>query len=76
MADDPLNNPFTGLNLFPDNSYKTPALPTDTSAASNASTVNAGLLDFIRQEIAFQAAQQPLPADPRLTTSTAQNGID
>ena len=46
MADDPLNDPFIGINLFPDNSFTTPALPTIASAASNASTVNAGLLNL------------------------------
>ncbi len=75
MADDSLNDPFIGINLFSGNSFTTPALPTVASAASNASTINAGLLDIIRREIALQAAQQPLPADHRPTTSTERNRL-
>ena len=74
-TDDSINNPFLGINLFPNNSYTTPALPTGASAASNASTVSAELLDFIRQEIAFQASQQLLPPVLRLTTSTENNRL-
>ena len=55
--------------------YHTPVIPTVATAVSNASTVNAGLIDFIRREIALQAAQQPLLADPRPTTSTERNRL-
>jgi hypothetical protein len=73
MADDSITDPFIGIALFPEDSFTTPAFPTGASGASNASTVNAGLLDFIRREIALQAAQQMLPAVFRPMTTTERN---